>query len=559
MEAATLLLGRMLEADHDKRITPSEILQHPFIRDELENPSVRQLYIPTEDQEDERDIFNKPLTREEISAVLPEGFKVIKMLGSGRFGQVFNCRRVDTGKSVTIKLPYSHNKTQREIQLLETIAEQKADHKNIVTFIETLPTGRGEALVLEELSMNLASYIKQRSPLPMSDIRAVIQQTATALQTLESKGIIHTGVTMENIWLCHRSNEPIKIKLADFGAFIEQKRTIPGMTAQRVHYRAPEIILGLPFDEAIDVWSLGTMSVTLLTGCDLFPDRTEFETLTTIVKIFGQPPDYVLSEAINTHEYFNADGASWKIKTAQEFEESSQLPQNTIKTHETDAFDSLDEVIQSSVAHSYDSAELAACIDLVKAMLTLDGTQRITPAQILEHDFISMSREVEAPVSEEQVDAVQKPLKSPVFITVKPASPENTTAFVEDPPVSKSFTPVKGLKMSESTRSLTRLLAEAQRWRRRRRRCWRRRGGGSGGGGSGGSSGSGGSGAEAAVGGGAAAAAVWTMPSEPVLREKPKTIAQFLEQDKLQSGRMQSKMEARLDTEEKTKRYEPMT
>ncbi|KAJ0037111.1 hypothetical protein NL108_018452, partial [Boleophthalmus pectinirostris] len=44
---------------------------------------------------------------------------------------------------------------------------------------------------------------------------------------------------------------------------------------------APEIILGLPFDEAIDVWSLGTMSVTLLTGFDLFPDRTEFETVST--------------------------------------------------------------------------------------------------------------------------------------------------------------------------------------------------------------------------------------------------------------------------------------
>ncbi|KAJ0004097.1 hypothetical protein NQD34_010311 [Periophthalmus magnuspinnatus] len=43
--------------------------------------------------------------------------------------------------------------------------------------------------------------------------------------------------------------------------------------------RAPEIILGLPFTEAIDVWSLGTMMASMLLGFNLFPQQSEFETV----------------------------------------------------------------------------------------------------------------------------------------------------------------------------------------------------------------------------------------------------------------------------------------
>ncbi|KAJ0050137.1 hypothetical protein NL108_012228, partial [Boleophthalmus pectinirostris] len=39
----------------------------------------------------------------------------------------------------------------------------------------------------------------------------------------------------------------------------------------------PEIILGLPWNEAVDVWSLGTMFADLWLGIKLFPNTTEFE------------------------------------------------------------------------------------------------------------------------------------------------------------------------------------------------------------------------------------------------------------------------------------------
>ncbi|KAJ0009348.1 hypothetical protein NQD34_001050 [Periophthalmus magnuspinnatus] len=48
-------------------------------------------------------------------------------------------------------------------------------------------------------------------------------------------------------------------------------------------HRAPEIILGLPFNQAIDVWSLGNMLVTMLTGTDLFHNQTEFQNVSTIM------------------------------------------------------------------------------------------------------------------------------------------------------------------------------------------------------------------------------------------------------------------------------------
>lgn len=41
--------------------------------------------------------------------------------------------------------------------------------------------------------------------------------------------------------------------------------------------RAPEIILGLPFDEAIDMWSLGCVAAELFLGWPLYPGPSEYD------------------------------------------------------------------------------------------------------------------------------------------------------------------------------------------------------------------------------------------------------------------------------------------
>ena len=42
-------------------------------------------------------------------------------------------------------------------------------------------------------------------------------------------------------------------------------------------FRAPEVILGLPFNEAIDMWSLGCVIAELFLGWPLYPGSSEYD------------------------------------------------------------------------------------------------------------------------------------------------------------------------------------------------------------------------------------------------------------------------------------------
>lgn len=73
-------------------------------------------------------------------------------------------------------------------------------------------------------------------------------------------------------------------------------------------YRAPEIILGIPYTTAIDMWSFGAIVAELYTGFPLFPGESEMEQLAYIMELYGVPPDNVLRlssrfDIFFTHDY----------------------------------------------------------------------------------------------------------------------------------------------------------------------------------------------------------------------------------------------------------------
>lgn len=79
------------------------------------------------------------------------------------------------------------------------------------------------------------------------------------------------------------SKDTKKIKLCDFGSCLSVDEA--GVTEYMVsrYYRAPEIILGLVFDQAIDIWSAGVSLFELYTGKVMFPGRSNNEMLKLIM------------------------------------------------------------------------------------------------------------------------------------------------------------------------------------------------------------------------------------------------------------------------------------
>lgn len=74
-------------------------------------------------------------------------------------------------------------------------------------------------------------------------------------------------------------------------------------------YRAPEIILGIPYTPSIDVWSFGCILVELYTGLPIFPAEDEKELISCIAEVIGEPSSEFIALGSRSSGYFNPDGS----------------------------------------------------------------------------------------------------------------------------------------------------------------------------------------------------------------------------------------------------------
>jgi dual specificity tyrosine-phosphorylation-regulated kinase 2/3/4 len=130
-------------------------------------------------------------------------------------------------------------------------------------------------------------------------IRRFAIQLLQCLQFLREHTIIHCDLKPENVLLKCRNKSGIK--LIDFGSscFVHEKIYT---YIQSRFYRAPEIMLAIPYTPAIDIWSLGCILAELFTGTaflsslgtPLFPGDSEPEQMALIIEVNGLPPPQLL-------------------------------------------------------------------------------------------------------------------------------------------------------------------------------------------------------------------------------------------------------------------------
>ena len=114
--------------------------------------------------------------------------------------------------------------------------------------------------------------------------------------------IIHCDLKPENILLKEENKSGIKI--IDFGSstFIDEKVYT---YIQSRFYRAPEIMLGIPYTTAIDMWSLGCIMAELYIGYPLLPGESENDQMSRIMEMRDIPNDEVLKMSERKMKFFS--------------------------------------------------------------------------------------------------------------------------------------------------------------------------------------------------------------------------------------------------------------
>jgi len=232
-------------------------------------------------------------------------YRLLKTIGKGNFAKVKLAKHIPTGKEVAIKIidktqlnPGSLQKLFREVRIMKTL-----DHPNIVKLFQVIETEKTLYLVMEYASGGeVFDYLVLHGRMKEKEARAKFRQIVSAVQYCHQKKIIHRDLKAENLLLDSEMN----IKIADFGFSNE---FVPGNKLDTFcgspPYAAPELFQGKKYDgPEVDVWSLGVILYTLVSGSLPFDGSTLRELRERVLRGKYRIPFYMSTDCENLLKKF---------------------------------------------------------------------------------------------------------------------------------------------------------------------------------------------------------------------------------------------------------------
>uniref|UniRef100_UPI003AAED07A homeodomain-interacting protein kinase 1-like n=1 Tax=Centroberyx gerrardi TaxID=166262 RepID=UPI003AAED07A len=313
--------------------------------------------------------------------------------GEGCFGKVAQCLKKDTATTVAVKVlrkgADALKDFNRERAMLKKVSILDADKCHLVQWHECFLHRGHPCLVFEMLDKSLQDFMAERKqPLSLIEIRPVMKQLAQAFAGLKSIGLIHADLKPDNIMLVNCVDQPYRVKLIDFGLAIPASKVRPGDIFHTLWYRAPEVLLGLPATEAIDMWALGCIMAYMFMGHHLYISGNEYDAIRFIVEAQGLPENHLLDAGLYTSWFFKRDPHVWRLKTPEEFTCETGIESTESRTH---IFDRLSELLHLYPNEAVECQDVWAFTGLMEWMMDVDAEQRATPGDALQHPFLTMS------------------------------------------------------------------------------------------------------------------------------------------------------------------------
>ena len=264
-------------------------------------------------------------------------------------------------------------------------------------------------LVFEQLHYNLFDILRFNNFVGFNihHVQRIAYQLFCALRYIHSdcNKIIHCDVKPENILLS--AFEGSDIKLIDFGSSSHMGSCFFSYIQSR-YYRAPEVILGLPYTSSIDMWSVACVLYEICTGEPLFRGRNELEQLILISSLLGDPPMSMLIKGKKVEDFYlrtrvRDDGNSRYIRRVS----SQHIPESMYHSPQS--------LLSRADVSSEDYELYYELVQLLWELLCWDSSKRLTAEQALNSRFFKVGSIASSLTSNQSPVLVQaqQPLSSP--------------------------------------------------------------------------------------------------------------------------------------------------
>ncbi|KAG6872691.1 hypothetical protein C0995_007573 [Termitomyces sp. Mi166 len=326
-------------------------------------------------------------------------YQVFSSIGKGMFANVVRARVIagdprEIGKEVAIKIvrcqESMYKAGQKEAGILVKLKEADPDDKKHIVRLERTFEHRGHlCLVFEAMSMNLRDVVKRFGKdvgLNIRAVRAYAHQLFLALSLLRKCNIMHADIKPDNILV---NEQKTLLKLCDLGSASDaaENDITPYLVSR--FYRAPEIILGVPYDPALDIWSIGCTLYELYTGKILFPGRSNNQMLLLMMELKGRFNSKMIKRAKFGDVFFDDMGAFESVETDRVT--SAAIVRKVHISKPTRDLRARLMPPASAKLKDDENKLIVSFIDLLDKCLALDPTRRISPKEALMHPFLHAS------------------------------------------------------------------------------------------------------------------------------------------------------------------------